>query len=44
MMKFGSRLDTYFPKSDIAAVLIKEGDHVAAGETVIARLKETAGK
>lgn len=34
MMKFGSRLDMYFPKKDIA-ILIKKSDVVRAGETVI---------
>jgi phosphatidylserine decarboxylase len=43
MMKFGSRLDMYFPKSDVS-VVIKEGDHVAAGETVIAKLRKGAGQ
>ena len=37
MMKFGSRLDMYFPKDDIV-VVVGEGDTVRAGETVIARL------
>lgn len=37
MMKFGSRLDMYFPKDDIRMVA-KIGDQVTAGETVIARL------
>jgi len=37
MMKFGSRLDVYFPKDDIT-VQAREGDVVSAGETVIARL------
>jgi len=38
MMKFGSRLDVYFPQADIK-VLVKKGDRVRAGETVIARLR-----
>jgi phosphatidylserine decarboxylase len=38
MMKFGSRLDMYFPRDDIA-VTVREGDRVRAGETVIARLR-----
>ena len=38
MMKFGSRLDMYFPAGHID-VTIKEGDVVAAGTTVVARLK-----
>lgn len=39
MMKFGSRMDIYFPKADIE-VLVKEGDVVRAGESVIARVKQ----
>ncbi len=38
MMKFGSRLDMYFPSSDIE-VLVKVGDRVSAGETIIAKIK-----
>jgi phosphatidylserine decarboxylase len=37
MMKFGSRLDMYFPKGDVV-VTVKPGDKVRAGETVVARL------
>lgn len=39
MMKFGSRMDVYFPAADVEAV-VKRGDRVRAGETVIARLKK----
>lgn len=39
MMKFGSRLDMYFPREDVE-VLVKKGDKVRAGETVVARLKQ----
>jgi phosphatidylserine decarboxylase len=39
MMKFGSRLDMYFPKDDVT-VTVKPGDKVRAGETVVARLKD----
>ncbi len=39
MMKFGSRMDVYFPAADVEAV-VKRGDQVRAGETVIARLKK----
>jgi phosphatidylserine decarboxylase len=39
MMKFGSRLDMYFPHDDVD-VVIKKGDKVRAGETVVARLKQ----
>ncbi len=38
MMKFGSRLDLYFPKKDLE-LAVKLGDRVRAGETVIARLR-----
>ena len=38
MMKFGSRLDMYFPKSDVE-ITSKVGDKVAAGVTVIGRIK-----
>ena len=38
MMKFGSRLDIYFPAADVD-VLARPGDRVRAGETVIARVK-----
>jgi phosphatidylserine decarboxylase len=37
MMKFGSRLDMYFPKDDIV-VKVQAGDRVVAGETIVARL------
>jgi len=37
MMKFGSRLDMYFPKADIVFIT-KPGDKVRAGETVVARI------
>ena len=36
VMKFGSRIDMYLPLS--ATVLVKAGDKVVGGETVIARL------
>ncbi len=39
MMKFGSRMDVYFPSDEVEAV-VKRGDKVAAGLTVIARLKK----
>jgi len=42
MMKFGSRLDMYFPDGDVA-VLCREGDGVRAGETVIARTRTISG-
>lgn len=34
MMKFGSRLDMYFPKQNVA-IRIRKGDKVSAGETVV---------
>jgi phosphatidylserine decarboxylase len=42
MMKFGSRLDMYFVKADVE-VLVKKGDRVRAGETVVAQLKRKVG-
>lgn len=39
IMKFGSRLDMYFSKSDIA-VRVRPGDRVVAGESIVAMLKE----
>ncbi len=39
MMKFGSRLDMYFPREDVD-VLVKKGDKVRAGETIVARIKK----
>jgi len=38
MMKFGSRLDMYFPKTDVD-VVVQKGEKVRAGETVVALLK-----
>ena len=38
IMKFGSRMDIYFPASDIE-ILVNKGDKVIAGKTVVARLK-----
>ena len=38
MMKFGSRLDMYFPKADVE-VLVQPGVKVKAGVTAVARLK-----
>ncbi len=39
MMKFGSRLDMYFPAADVD-VCVKKGDRVQAGITVVATLKK----
>ena len=38
MIRFGSRTEVYLPLT--AKVLVKMGDHVAAGSTIIARLTE----
>lgn len=38
MMKFGSRLDMYFPSADVK-VLVKEGDRVSAGTSIIGRIR-----
>ena len=38
MMKFGSRLDMYFPKDDIE-VVAKIGEQVHAGQSIIAKIK-----
>lgn len=43
MMKFGSRLDMYFP-ADSITVLVKVGDVVRAGETIIAVLNGEKSK
>ena len=40
MMKFGSRLDMYFPKTDIE-VLVRPGDKVKAGVSAVARFKSS---
>lgn len=39
MMKFGSRMDLYFPAAEVEAT-VKRGDNVLAGLTVVARLKK----
>ena len=38
MMKFGSRMDVYLP-AERFEILVKKGDRVVAGESVMARLK-----
>jgi len=43
MMKFGSRLDMYFLNSDVQ-VVVKKGDRVRAGETVVAILSKKSEK
>lgn len=40
MMKFGSRLDMYFPRSDVE-ILVRKGDIVKAGLTPVARLNKS---
>lgn len=42
MMKFGSRLDMYFLKDDVR-VLVKKGDRVRGGETVVALVERRNG-
>ena len=37
MIKFGSRTEMYFPKSDKAEILVKKGDKVKAGETIFVK-------
>lgn len=37
MIRFGSRMDVYVPED--SEVLVKKGQHVSAGETVLCRLK-----
>jgi len=39
LMKFGSRLDVFFPVADVE-VTVKKGQRVRAGETIIARLRQ----
>lgn len=39
IMKFGSRADLYLPKRSVAKILVKKGDKVKAGETIVALLK-----
>jgi phosphatidylserine decarboxylase len=38
LMKFGSRLDVFFPVADVE-VMVTKGQRVRAGETIIARLR-----
>ena len=38
MIRFGSRTEVYLPVT--ATVLVKVGDHVAGGSTIIARLPD----
>ena len=41
LMKFGSRMDVFVPTT--AELRVKEGEHVVAGETVLASLRATLG-
>jgi phosphatidylserine decarboxylase len=41
LMKFGSRMDVFLPAR--AAILVQVGEHVVAGETVLARLPARPG-
>ena len=41
MIKFGSRTELYVPSRSLAEVLVKVGDRVKGGETVIARTRTT---
>ena len=43
MMKFGSRMDVYFPAAEVEAT-VRRGDRTVAGVTVIARLKKTGAR
>lgn len=42
MIRFGSRTEIYLPLN--AELLVKVGDHVLGGSTVIARFPETVGE
>ena len=42
LMKFGSRMDVFMPPS--ADLLVKVGEHVVGGETVLARLAERGAR
>ena len=39
LMKFGSRMDVFLPPA--AALTVRVGEHVVAGETVLARLEHS---
>ena len=43
MMKFGSRMDVYFPAAEVEAT-VQRGDRMVAGVTVIARLKKAGAR
>ena len=42
MIRFGSRTEVYLPLA--AVVVVKAGEHVIGGSTIIARLPETVGE
>ncbi len=42
MIRFGSRTEVYLPLT--AIVVVKAGEHVVGGSTIIARLPETVGE
>jgi phosphatidylserine decarboxylase len=42
MIRFGSRTEVYLPLN--AEILVKVGDHVSGGSTIIARLPDAAGE
>lgn len=42
MMKFGSRMDMYFPVTDVE-ICVAKGDDVVAGQTILARVREDIG-
>ena len=39
LIRFGSRTDVIIPQSKIAELLIKEGDKIKGGETILAKIK-----
>ncbi|MCK5234068.1 MAG: phosphatidylserine decarboxylase, partial [Candidatus Aenigmarchaeota archaeon] len=39
MLRFGSRTDVFVPKSKVEKILVKKGERVFAGKTVLLRLK-----
>ena len=40
LIRFGSRTDVIIPKSKIGEILVKTGDKIKAGETILATIKE----
>ena len=39
MLRFGSRTDVFVPKSKVKKILVKKGERVFAGKTVLLQLK-----